>query len=72
MFKGRVIYFNEQTQFGIIQKLEGGGVFVDPGSIHDSGLTTLFEGQQLNFDVVNEDKIERAINLIPLFQKKMS
>ena len=56
MSRGKVVYFNDQTQFGIIQKYNGGGVLVESGALRESGLTTLFEGQRLSFEIVNHNQ----------------
>ncbi len=60
---GTVIYFNHQTGFGVIRRDDGYGVYVQYDAIQDSGLTTLYEGQNLMFDMVEDPKGVKAINL---------
>lgn len=60
---GTVIYFSHQTGFGVIQKDDGDGVYVQYDAIQDSGLSTLYEGQHLMFDVVKDSKGVKAVNL---------
>jgi CspA family cold shock protein len=69
MPEGTVIYFNTQTGVGVIKKEKGGGIFVDFRSLQDSGLTTLFEGQRLRFDVIEKKWGQQAINLKTVARK---
>ncbi len=70
MSRGKVVYFNDQTQFGIIQKYNGGGVLVESGALRESGLTTLFEGQRLSFKIVNHNRVAKAVKLLPLLSQE--
>jgi cold shock CspA family protein len=63
MSEGVVIYYNNETGFGVIQKIEGGGVFVHSDSVHESGFSTLYEGQTLIFEIVEDITGRKAINL---------
>jgi len=63
MSEGTVVYYNNQTGFGVIQKREGGGVFVHFDSVHESGFTTLYEGQCLTFEIVEDITGRKAIKL---------
>jgi CspA family cold shock protein len=63
MPEGTVIYFNHQTGVGVIKREKGGGIFVDFDSLHDSGLSTLYEGQRLRFDIIEKKWGQQAINL---------
>jgi CspA family cold shock protein len=60
---GTVTYFNHQTGFGVITKDSGGGVFVHYDAVQNSGFTVLYEGQYLSFDIVEDGKGQKAINL---------
>ena len=63
MPEGTVIYFNYQTGIGVIEKEKGGGIFVNFKSLQDSGLSTLYEGQRLRFDIIEKKWGKQAINL---------
>ena len=65
MAKGVVKWFNETKGFGFISP-EGGNkdVFVHITALQRAGLTTLADGQQVEFDVeAGRDGREKAINL---------
>ncbi len=52
--KGKVKFFNAQKGFGFIQRDEGGeDVFVHISQVERAGLTTLAEGQELQFNLVD-------------------
>ncbi|HEU20744.1 MAG TPA: cold-shock protein [Deltaproteobacteria bacterium] len=59
---GTVIYFSHQTGFGVIQNNDGTGIYVRYDAIQDSGLTTLYEGQHLMFDIVKDSTCVKAVN----------
>ena len=71
MSEGTVIYFNPQTGVGVIKKEKGGGIFVDFKSLQDSGLSTLFEGQRLRFDIIEKKWGQQAINLKTVLRTTM-
>ena len=68
MSEGTVIYFNHQTGIGVIKKEKGGGIFIDLKSLQDSGLSTLYEGQRLRFDIIEKKWGQQAINLRTVFR----
>jgi cold shock protein len=64
MATGTVKWFNAQKGYGFIQPANGGkDVFVHISAVERAGLSTLNEGQSINFDVVNERGKDAAANL---------
>jgi len=55
MATGTVKWFNAQKGFGFIQPSDGGkDVFVHISAVERAGLSSLNEGQKINFEVVSE------------------
>ena len=55
MATGTVKWFNAQKGFGFIQPSDGGkDVFVHISAVERAGLSSLNEGQKVNFEVVSE------------------
>ena len=55
MATGTVKWFNSQKGFGFIQPSDGGkDVFVHISAVERAGLSSLNEGQKINFEVVSE------------------
>jgi len=64
MASGTVKWFNGQKGFGFIQPADGSkDVFVHISAVERAGLTTLSEGQKVDYDVVNERGKSAAANL---------
>jgi CspA family cold shock protein len=64
MATGTVKFFNSQKGFGFIQPIDGGqDVFVHISAVERAGMSSLNEGQKLNYDVVNERGKTAAANL---------
>ena len=64
MASGTVKWFNSQKGFGFIQPSNGGkDVFVHISAVERAGLSTLNEGQNVSYDVVNERGKDAAANL---------
>jgi CspA family cold shock protein len=64
MATGTVKWFNAQKGYGFIQPSNGGkDVFVHISAVERAGLSTLNEGQSVNYDVVNERGKDAAANL---------
>jgi CspA family cold shock protein len=61
--EGKVKWFNDQKGFGFIEKDGGGDVFVHHSGIQGNGFKTLKEGQQVLFDVEQDSKGPRAVNV---------
>jgi CspA family cold shock protein len=61
MNKGTVKWFNNQKGFGFIQPEAGGkDVFVHISTVERAGLSTLNEGQQVSFDVVEDRRTGKS------------
>ena len=64
MAQGTVKFFNSQKGFGFIQPTDGGrDVFVHISAVERAGMSTLNDGQKLNYDVVSERGKLAASNL---------
>ena len=64
MAQGTVKWFNAQKGYGFIQPSHGGkDVFVHISAVERAGLSTLNEGQSINYDVDNERGKDAAANL---------
>ena len=62
---GTVKYFNDQRGFGFITPEDGGeAVFVHRSAIQAEGVTSLAEGAQVEFDVVQGEKGLKADNVV--------
>jgi len=62
---GTVKWFNPTKGYGFIQPSGGGGkdVFVHISSVERAGLSTLNEGQQVDYEIVSNRGKESAENL---------
>ena len=64
MAQGTVKFFNSQKGFGFISPTDGGqDVFVHISAVERAGMSSLNEGQKLNYDVVSERGKTAAANL---------
>jgi cold shock protein len=66
MATGTVKWFNVQKGFGFIQPTGGGGgkdVFVHISAVEKAGLSTLNEGQHVEYEIVTDRGKQSAGNL---------
>jgi len=62
--KGTVKWFNEGKGYGFIAPEEGNDVFVHFSEIKMEGFKTLYEGQEVQFEVTNGPKGPQATNVM--------
>ena len=64
MATGTVKWFNAQKGYGFIQPSDGGrDVFVHISAVERAGMSTLNEGQKINYELVTEKGKTSAANL---------
>jgi len=63
---GTVKWFNESKGFGFIEQESGEDVFVHYSAILSDGFKTLKEGQSVEFEVTQDAKGSKAVNVKPL------
>jgi CspA family cold shock protein len=60
---GTVKWFNDRKGFGFIERASGEDVFVHHSSISSDGFRSLSEGQQVEFEVIQEPRGPKAQNV---------
>ena len=65
MATGRVKWFNEKKGYGFISVDDGEDVFVHYSEIQGAGFRTLYEGQEVRFEIVEGRKGPQATNVVP-------
>ena len=63
MNNGTVKWFNSEKGFGFISGDNGKDVFVHQSAIQEDGFRSLDEGQSVSFDIENDVKGPRAVNV---------
>ena len=63
---GKVKWFNESKCFGFMEQESGEDVFVHYSAIVTDGFKTLKEGQSVEFEVTQDAKGSKAVNVKPL------
>jgi CspA family cold shock protein len=64
MARGTVKWFNSQKGYGFIQPTGGGrDVFVHISAVERAGLSSLNEGQQIEFEIEENHGKSSAVNL---------
>ena len=66
MAKGTVKWFSDQKGFGFIASETGSDIFVHHTAIQGEGYKSLAEGQEVQFEVENGPKGEKAVNVVKL------
>ena len=66
MAKGRVKWFNEKKGFGFISRDDGNDVFVHFSAIKRDGFKSLYEGDEVEFEVSQGPKGLQATNVTVL------
>lgn len=64
--QGKVKWFNAEKGFGFICKDDGNDVFVHYSHIMQEGYKTLDEGQEVNFELIQENKGLQARNVVKI------
>jgi CspA family cold shock protein len=63
---GQVKWFSIRRGYGFITRDDGGGdVFVHHSGIEGEDFKALFEGQRVRFDIAEEPKGPKAVNVVP-------
>jgi CspA family cold shock protein len=63
MASGKVKWFDNQKGFGFIAQESGQDVFVHFTSIQQKGYRTLFEGDEVSFDILSSERGPKAQNV---------
>jgi len=66
MAQGTVKWFSDQKGFGFITSEDGSDVFVHHTSIQSTGFKSLAEGDKVSFDVQQDAKGLKAVNVTKL------
>lgn len=66
MARGRVKWFNEAKGFGFIEQEAGEDVFVHYSAIDMDGFKTLYENQEVEFEIVEGPKGLQSQNVRPV------
>lgn len=63
---GTVKWFSQEKGYGFLQREGGADVFVHYSAIDGSGFKVLYEGEEVEFDVIEEAKGPKAANVVRL------
>jgi len=63
MIKGVVKWFDPRKGFGFIEMEDGKDIFVHHTEIQGEGFRTLDEGQEVEFEIKNNEKGDYAANV---------
>ncbi len=61
--KGTVKWFSQEKGYGFLQQEGGPDVFVHHSAIQGSGFKVLYEGEEVEFEVMQADKGLKAANV---------
>ena len=60
---GKVKWFNDAKGYGFLERADGEDVFVHYTAIQGTGFSSLSEGQEVEFEVVDGPKGKQAANV---------
>jgi cold shock CspA family protein len=63
---GTVKWFSQEKGFGFLQRDGGADVFVHYSAIDGGGFKVLHEGEEVEFDIIEEAKGPKAANVVRL------
>ena len=66
MPEGHVKWFNERKGFGFIGQESGDDVFVHHSAIQMEGFKTLYEGDMVEFELIEDSKGPKADKVVKL------
>lgn len=64
IMNGKVKWFNANKGFGFIEGEDGNDVFAHYSEIKSDGYKSLNEGQEVTYDVIEDQKGFKAINIV--------
>lgn len=67
---GKVKWFNNEKGYGFIDHTAGEDIFVHYSAIKQDGYKSLFEGQLVNFDLIETPKGLQAVNVTAIIDSK--
>ena len=63
---GTVKWFSQEKGYGFLQREGGADVFVHYSAIDGAGFKVLYEGEEVEFDIIEEPKGPKAANVVRL------
>lgn len=63
---GTVKWFSQEKGYGFLQREGGPDVFVHYSAIQGNGFKVLYEGEEIEFDIIEEAKGPKAANVVRL------